>query len=423
MKIRSGSNVVTDTVIIGAGPYGLSLAAHLQARGLDFQIIGKPMHTWLTQMPKGMRLKSEGFASSLYDPESKFTLGDYCAEKGIPYADIGIPTALEVFASYGMEFQRRFVPQLVDALVSEIQKQLSGFRVTLNTGEVINARRVVVAAGIGNFGFVPPVLSALPAGYVSHSSKHHELEHFAGREIVVVGAGASAVDLAALLKEAGAAVQLVARKPVIYFHNPPSERSYIDAIRSPQTGLGSGWNVFFYCNAPRLFHALPKKMRLRAVQRTLGPAPGWFVKEQVVGKVPVHLGYDIAGADVQNGRVRLNLTNRNSESRSLYADHVIAATGYKVDLRRLEFLNSDLSAQIRCWENAPILSSRFESSVPGLYFIGTSAMNSFGPLMRFAFGAGFAAKRVSAHLHRTASSTAHLPAAASSLEAAQLPSR
>jgi hypothetical protein len=98
---------IVDVAIIGAGPYGLSIAAHLAARGVSYRIFGSPMHTWLTQMPRVMRLKSEGFASTLYDPDSAFTLAKYCAQQGIPYADLGLPIPLVTFASYGQEFQRQ----------------------------------------------------------------------------------------------------------------------------------------------------------------------------------------------------------------------------------------------------------------------------------------------------------------------------
>jgi thioredoxin reductase len=403
--VRTGStdNCVTDTVIIGAGPYGLSLAAHLKPKGVDFRIFGQPMHTWLTQMPKGMRLKSEGFASSLYDPEGKFTLAQYCASHGILHADIGRPVPLEVFSAYGLEFQKRFVPQLEQTLVTSLRQVPSGFEVGLETGERVRAQRVVVAAGIGHFGYMPPVLANLPAEFVTHSAEHHELGKFAGKQVVVIGAGASALDIAALLHQAGAAVQLVSRKPVIRFHDPPAQRgrSFMDSVRAPMTGIGAGWKLLFYSKAPHLFHLLPKQFRLLAVKKTLGPAPGWFIKKEVIGKVPFHLGYEITNARIGNGRLRLELASTDGNRQTLETEHVIAATGYKVELRRLSFLQPELVCHIRCAEQSPVLSSYCESSVPGLYFIGTAAANSFGPLMRFACGAGFVARRVSSHLRRT----------------------
>jgi len=137
------------------------------------------------------------------------------------------------------------------------------------------------------------------------------------------------------------------------------------------------------------------------VRKILGPAPGWFIKEQVVGKMPFHLGTNIEKASVQCNRVSLELTNGDGARKTLVVDHVIAATGYKVDLRRLSFLNSNLRAAIRSVEYAPVLSSTFESSVPGLYFVGTSAANTFGPLMRFAYGAGYTARHLSKHLAKS----------------------
>lgn len=395
-----------EIAIIGAGPYGLSIAAHLEARGVPFRIFGSPMSTWLTQMPRGMKLKSEGFASSLSDPDSIFTLKHYCGQQGIPYADTGNPVPLEVFAAYGIAFQKKFVRDLENKQVVAVRKAAHGFELRLDDGEVFEARQVVVAVGISHFAYVPPVLSAVPAELVSHSSRHSTLEHFRGREVVVVGAGASALDLAALLHQAGAAPQLIARKPMIRFHDPPSKkaRTLKQRVQLPMTGIGPGWKLFFFVNAPLLFHKLPLSRRLDFVRKILGPAPGWFVKDQVVGKVPLHLSCEITSVQVENGRVKLELATSGGGRRTLVTDHVIAATGFRVDLSRLAFLDAATQREIIAVENSPVLSSNFESSVPGLFFVGTAAANSFGPLMRFAYGADFVARHMSKHLRRTASS-------------------
>jgi thioredoxin reductase len=397
-NVPSGN--VSDVAIIGAGPYGLSIAAHLRARGVSFRIFGKPMSTWSTQMPKGMRLKSEGFASSLSDPDSEFTLRDYCQQHGLPYSDTGLPVPLSVFVAYGLAFQKKFVPNLEDKLVVSIEHSAAGFELHLEDGEIVFARRVVLAVGITHFGHVPPILEALPEGWLSHSSAHSDLEGFRDRKVAVVGAGASALDLAALLNEAGASVQLIARTAKIRFHDPPKPRSLAERVRLPMTGIGPGWKLFFYVNAPLLFRKMSVSSRLDKVRRTLGPAPGWFVKDQVVGKVPLHLGVNITEASVQNGHISLELTDGAGTRQELEVEHVIAATGYRVDLKRLAFLSPALRERIRSVDNAPELSANFESSVSGLYFVGTSAANTFGPLMRFAYGSRFAARRVSRHLAR-----------------------
>ena len=401
MRTTTNNNSnLCDVAIIGAGPYGLSVAAHLKAAGVRLRIFGRPMDTWLTQMPKGMRLKSEGFASSLSDPDSTFTLAEYCRQQKIPYSDIGLPVALDTFTSYGLAFQKKFVPELENKLVVSLERSGRNFRLRLEDGEEVMACKVVVAAGLSHFNYTPPVLASLPAEYVTHSSRHSHLERFAGRKVVVIGAGASAIDLAALLHQAGAQVQVVARKPAIRFHDPPASRKLIDGMRAPLTGIGSGWNMVFCTRLPHWFRRLPKQFRLDFVKRTLGPAPGWFVKEQVVGKVPFILGVNIADADINDNQVRLKLVDSAGASRYLLADHVIAATGYKVDLQRLAFLTPELLTHIQSLERTPVLSSHFESTVPGLYFVGVAAANTFGPVLRFAFGARYTAQRLAAHFAR-----------------------
>lgn len=393
---------MVDVAIVGAGPYGLSLAAYLKALGVKFRIFGNPMGFWLNHMPKGMRLKSEGFASFIYDPDSAFTLKHYCEREKLAYADLGLPVPLETFTSYGLEFQKKLVPELENKLVVSLQRSSGGFQVGLEDGEVVAARKIVLAVGLTYYAYVPPILSSLPGEYVSHSSKHNSIDHFKGLEVAVAGAGASALDLAALLHQAGALVQVVARGSEIHFHTqrekPPT---LIDQLRAPITGIGPGWKLFWCTNLPLVFRLTPERFRFLVVEKILGPAPGWFIKDQVVGKVPLNLGVTITEASVQNGRVNLQLTNSSGTTKTLVTDHVIAATGYKIDLRRLTFLDPDIQSGIRSVAHTPILSSNFESSVPGLYFIGVSATHTFGPLLRFAFGAGFTAPRLSRHLAKT----------------------
>jgi cation diffusion facilitator CzcD-associated flavoprotein CzcO len=404
---RSGpSDPMIDIAIVGAGPYGLSIAAHLNAREIPFRIFGSPMGVWATGMPRGMRLKSEGFASSLSDPESKFTLQDYCHQEGIPYSDVGDPVQLETFVAYGLAFQKRFVPHLEDRLVTLLRREGAGFELLLQDGEKVFARRVIVAVGITYFANVPPVLVGLPSALVSHSSAHGDLTGFRGRRIAVIGSGASAIDLAGLLHAAGASVDLIARASSIRFQDPPRPQSWTERLRYPRTGIGSGLEMLFHAHLPHWFRHLPEPIRLNRVRKILGPAPGWFSKDHVVGKVSFHLGSEIAGARSEAGRAVLELTDRNDQGERVEADHVIAATGYQVDLQRVAFLDAQLRAQIRKTGAAPALSASFQSSVPGLYFVGVSAANSFGPLMRFAFGAKFTARRLARHLARVATQPA-----------------
>ena len=401
-----------DTVIVGAGPYGLSIAAHLRCRGIPFRVFGRPMDSWLKHMPKGMMLKSDGFASDIYDPEQAFTLRQFCAETGIKYADAGLPVHLETFSAYGLAFRDRMVPELEDKLVTSVDPLPNGFRLHLEDGETFQARRVVLAVGITHFEYVPENLAHLPAEFLSHSARHREVTPFRGRSVVVIGGGASALDLAGLLHEAGANVQLVSRKDELKFHSQPTgkPRSWWQQIRHPQSGLGPGLRSRFFADAPGVFFYLPERLRLEIVRRTLGPSGGWFIRDKVIGKVTVHLGCTPQSADVQNGKVRLTVQAADGSKREIVTEHLIAATGYRVDLERLRFLNADIRSKLKTVNGAPVLSSSFESSIPGLYFAGVAAANSFGPVMRFAFGAGFAARTITRALAKSASrETASVP--------------
>jgi len=407
-----------ETAIVGAGPYGLSIAAHFRRRGIPFRIFGRPMDSWVAHMPKGMMLKSDGFASNIYDPEAQFTLKDFCAERGIAYADMGIPVKLETFSDYGLAFRDRMVPELEDKLVVGLERAAEGFRLRLDDGEEVAARRVVLAIGITHFAHVPTNLTHLPAELLSHSYRHHDLTPFKGRKVVVLGAGSSAIDIAGLLRDADADVQLVARATSLRFHTGPKagkRRSLWQRMRHPDSGLGPGLRSRFFSDGPALFHYLPERVRVDLVRKTLGPSAGWFVKDKVMGRVPLMLGHEVERAEIQGDKVRLQLRGLDGSAREILAEHVIAGTGYKVDVERLEFLEPKIRSSLKCVNGTPVLSSTFESSVPGLYFVGIAAANSFGPVMRFAFGAGFAAQRLTQTMLKSrAGNAATVPASSMS---------
>jgi thioredoxin reductase len=240
-------------------------------------------------------------------------------------------------------------------------------------------------------------LAELPKSICTHGSEHHDFTQFEGRDVIVVGAGASAMDVAAALRESGARVTVVARRSSVRFQTPLGERSLLERIRAPMTPVGPGWKSVLCTKAPLLFHLMPDGFRTDIVRRYLGPAPAWFTRVAIEGHVPVLAGSKIVSATWDDGRVGLRL-RRNGTISTVAADHVIAATGYKVDIGCLDFLHPSLRSSVDCVDGSPRLSYRFESSVRGLYFIGTTSANSFGPMLRFAYGAGFAARRLSRHL-------------------------
>lgn len=346
-------------------------------------------------MPGGMCLKSDGFASNLYDPDSMLTLAHYSSERGQPYKDFGYPIPVKTFIEYGLDFQKRLVPNVEETDVTSLRPLAEGFTIQTANGSTLRAKKVVVAVGITHFGYVPPPLASLARQYVSHSSDHHDVSTFRGCSVAIVGAGASAVDLAALMHEAGVDVQLVARREALRFHIPGAGlRPWWQRILHPRSELGPGWRSWLCVNAPLLFHAMPLKVRLLVVQRHLGPAAGWFVKDKVVGRIPIHTGAQLQDVVVRNGRVKLTFTREDQSKSTLVVDHVIAGTGYRVSLSRLRFLDSDVLRHLKSVEDTPVLRRNFETSVPGLYMVGLASAHSFGPLARFACGAGFTARQL-----------------------------
>jgi thioredoxin reductase len=386
----------TQVAIIGAGPYGLSIAAHLSGAGIPFAIFGKPMENWAEHMPAGMHLKSDGFASHLWDPKREYTLQVHCALHNIEYADLGIPVSLQLFVDYGNAFQKKMVPSLQQVLVTKVQRIDGMFELQLANGEQLRAKRVIVATGLNDVEYLPEVLRSLPASLCSHSAQVADVTVFSGKQIVVLGAGASATDVAGLAQHAGASVTMVSRKAPI-FHNPPKARSLWQRIKAPNLGLGPNFKSSLCVALPDVFRRLPVDLRVGIVKRHLGPSGGWFIRDLVVGKVSQVRG-SIQRAGASGSKVALTVQSADGKTTDLLADHVIAGTGYRYEVAKAPFLDDKIKTAVAVEEGYPALSGNFESTVPGLYFVGLPAANTFGPLQRFALGARFTAARVTSHL-------------------------
>lgn len=386
--------------IIGAGPYGVSIAAHLQSMGIDFRIFGVSMHRWRAQMPIGMFLKSEGCASSLSDPSGRYTLAQYCAREGLPYGEWGEPVSREIFARYALSFQQNLVSNLENSMVVALGKARDTFEIALNGGERLNAEKVIVATGMEYMAYTPPALGQLPANLRSHSADHYDLSRFKGKDVAVIGGGQSALETAAILHEEGASVRLLIREPSVAWNPIPTmgRRTLYQRLRHPRTNLGDGLQLWLYSNAPWLFHRLPQRIRLGRVKTVLGPAGAWWLKERIVGRLPILCGHSVCRSEARGGRAVLHVSDHYGQSTELTADHVIAATGYQFQLQRLPFLSEDLKSSLRHEQQAPTLSANFESSVPGLYFTGLASSYSFGPAMRFLCGASYTARCICNHI-------------------------
>jgi len=377
-----------DVAVVGAGPFGLSVAAHLRAAdGLSVRVFGPTMSFWQQQMPTGMLLRSPWEACHLSDPARELTLDHYHAQCERPFSS---PVPLSSFVEYGHWFQRTAVPDVDERTVRTVDRVADGFELELADGERVAADRVVVAAGIADFAWRPPEYAALPEAHVSHSVDHRDLSSFSGKRVAVIGGGQSALESAALLHEHGSEVEIFVRDPQVRWlirrwHHRIGVLSRL-AYAPPDVGPAF---VSWLVALPQVFRLMPRKLQDRLARRSVRAAgSAWLVPR--LQDVPIATDRSVAEAARANGHVRLRLDD--GETRTV--DHILLATGYRVDVAKYPFLSPRLVERIRQVGGYPRLDHGFETNVPGLHFVGAPAAWSMGPLMRFVAGADFAAHSV-----------------------------
>ena len=392
--------------MIGAGPYGLAASTHLTERGVQHRTFGTPMGGWFEHMPKGMFLKSTAGDSSIGSPQTKQGIGDWCSVAGIdPYDKDGgeTPIPVDEFISYGRWFQESEVPELEEEQVAGVARVGSVFEVELVSGERFCAETVVVAVGTAPFAYVPPELKGNGSapdwanGRISHSSDHPDMSVFVGKNVAVLGRGQSALETAVLLHEAGATVHLLVRSPALNWGGPPppprDKLSLLQKLKTPPSQLGNGWTHLLITRYTGAYRCLPDRVRLAGVEKILGPYGAWWLKLRFEG-IDVRLQTRVTGARPHEDGVRLDLVDQDGARSQLDVDHVIAATGYRVDVRSLGLLSKELASSVKTVAGSPRLTGSFESSVPGLFFSGLTSAATFGPMMRFVCGTEFAGPRV-----------------------------
>ncbi|QNP72631.1 NAD(P)-binding domain-containing protein [Streptomyces roseirectus] len=394
-----------DLLVVGAGPYGLSIASHAAGAGLSLRVFGRPMASWRDHMPRGMFLKSEPWASNLSDPAARWRLDAYCDTRGVS-ARHGEPIPVEVFADYGLWFARNAVPEVDERTIVRISPRVGGFEAVTEDGETVHARTVALAVGVMPFVEIPSALHGVSPDLVSHSSHHSDLDRFRGRDVTVVGGGQAALETAALLAEQGTRVRVLARADHLDWNDvpPPWERPWWQSLRSPHSGLGCGWRNWFYSERAGWYRRLPEETRARIAANALGPAGAWWVRDRVEGVVEVLLGHEVTAvegeltrgaagdAQLDAGKLRLEVTGASGRTRTVETDHVIAATGFKATRDRLALLSPELRGALTAVaDGSPAVGREFESSCPGLFLAGLVTASGFGPAMRFVHGATFTA--------------------------------
>jgi hypothetical protein len=187
---------------------------------------------------------------------------------------------------------------------------------------------------------------------------------------------------------------------------------------APNASIAPGWSNWVLDHMPYLFYKFPQDWKDSYNSNYESGGTDWL-RARVIGKVTLRESRTVTRWNAVDGKLDLTL----SDGTRVRADHVLLATGYKVDLTKLTMLHPSLRAQISTDRAIPILSGRFESSVPGLYFVGLTSLRAFGPLYRFVAGCGAAARRVAGAIARArvGRSVRWHPAAAHAMPTAPLP--
>ena len=380
------------TVIIGAGPFGLSAAAYLKAQHIKPLIFGKTMEFW-RKMPAQMYLKSSWGAITISDPERKYTFDAYSKLHNITQDGL-VP--LKLFLDYSQWFQEQVVPEVDETYVKLVTRQGKTFHVELEDGRSVDADRVVVATGLGPFAHVPDFASSLSPSVAFHTQQLTDYSMFAGKNVVVVGSGQSAFESASFLREVNASVEVIARGPItwinrrLYRYLGPAKRLFY--APSDIGPAGVSWIVAF----PMLYKYLPEKTRVTLDARSVRPAVARWLKPMIEGHVTTTPNTTVVSAQEEGTSVCLKLSDGTTRE----VDFVILATGYNSDIRTLQYLEPSLREQVQQRDGYPFLNTWFESTVPHLYFTGCMAGYDFGPLCRHIVGSGAPAVRIARHTNQ-----------------------
>lgn len=384
-------SVDSEVAVIGAGPYGLSAAAHLKSDGLEVCVFGQAMEFWERKMPSGMLLRSPRVASTISDPLSSFTLEAFEGATGTKARE---RVQRETFVDYGKWFQKRAVCGLDSRNVSLIRKRDGIFSLTLSDEGIFRCKKVIVAAGIGPFKRIPAPFSHLSPSLVSHCYDGRPFRSL-GRRVAVIGAGQSALESAALLREAGLEAEVIAKISALRWigmHKRLHQLGFVSRILYSKHDIGP-IGISRLVAYPNLMYHMPLRMKDRVRKRAVRAAGApWLMPR--LQEVKTSLGRAVVAAKEVHDEVQLILDD-GSERR---VDHVLLGTGYDVDISKYDFLSPELLAQIRQIAGYPDVGAGFESSVKGLHFIGATAARKYGPLLYFVTGTEFASKELASYI-------------------------
>ncbi|MGZ4472506.1 MAG: FAD-dependent oxidoreductase [Nocardioidaceae bacterium] len=365
----------TDLLVIGAGPYAYSAAAHARENGIDTHVVGHPMAFWREQMPADMYLRS-GPGWHL-DGRGEDTFQAYLEDRGLRPEDVE-PIPIAVFLDHTEWFRARKSLVVDQRLVTDLVKPDGVFLASMDDGSTIAADKVLAAPGIQHFANLPTWYDDVPATRRSHTSERVTFDDLAGARVAVIGGRQSAYEWAALLCDHGAeAVDVVHR------HGTPNfakvSWAFVDRYVD-ETEAHRGW----WRRLPVEQQAEIGRQFWQVGRLTLEP---WLVPRMDPDVVTSHPGSEVTKVQASEREVALTL----SDGTSLTADHVVFASGYRADLARVPYLAGVLD-EVSVTDGFPDLTEGFETTLPGLYITGFASTRDFGPFYGFTKGCPSAAR-------------------------------
>jgi thioredoxin reductase len=385
-----------DVAVVGAGPFGLSVAAHLAH--LRVRAFGAPMQTWHTRMPPDMRLRSDWDETSLSAPGDRGAIDVWARAVGEPREE---PIPLPKFLRYADWFRETFVREIDPSDVAYVDRAAGTFRVTTTAGDEADARRVVVAVGVTPFPHAPPPFAGAMGDGIGFAIERQDYAAYRGGRVIVVGGGQGGLEAAALARRAGAEVELIVRSRLRWFtdREPYRPRTRLQQriyrLAYPVVGYGPP-PLNRLALHPDAFAALPRPARRRVAGRILRAGGSPWVRGEVEGRIGITEGVAVERLQRDGDRIRLGLSDGSARD----ADAVVVSAGFRFALDRMAFLSPTVAAGVAVRDGWPELDRYFRSSDPDLLFVGFAAERRFGPIARFVSGSRFTAYRVRAGFDR-----------------------
>ena len=362
-------------LVIGAGPYALSIAALARERGIGSVVLGRPMGFWRENMPEGMFLRSG--PDWHLDGAAVHTLEAYLEEQGIRPGEVD-PVPIGVFLDYAAWFKRAKGIEVREEFVDTLVKADGRFEATLRSGERIRADTVVAAPGIRHYASVPVWASSLPPGLAAHTCDLVRFDDMAGARVLIIGGRQSAYEWAALIREHGAA-----RIDIVHRHDIPRfERvswKFVDAHVEQTLAVRGYWRNLPKSGQDAVARRFWEVGRL-TLEYWLTPRLAWDGIHRWPGTEVVEV--TPAGDD----ELRVLLSNGTG----LAVDRVVFGSGYRAELTKVPYLAGVLK-HVKVSNGFPVLDEAFQTSLDGLYVTGFSATQDFGPFFGFVKGSPAAA--------------------------------